>query len=98
MATNINKIDCYRVKMLFYELHCQGQVSAPASMPAKTSELKLHRKKVTIKYAFPAFEVHGEKASLDLLDIRTYICAWMAYATYNIITHIDKYQTITRAK
>ena len=45
MATNINKIDCNQIKMLFYELYCQGQVSAPASKAAKISELKLHRKK-----------------------------------------------------
>ena len=75
MTTNINKTDCHQVKKLFYELYFQGQVSAPAPTLAKTSELKLHRKKVTIKYAFPALEVHGEKASLNKmsLDIRTYI-------------------------
>ena len=40
------------------------------------------------------------ETSLDKmsLDIRTYICATCACATYNIIVHIDEYQTITGIK
>ena len=68
MTTNINKIDCHQVKKLFYELYFQGQVSTPAPTLPKTSEQKLYRKKVTIKYAFPALEAHGVKASLDKID------------------------------
>ena len=77
MANNTNKIDCHQVKMLYYELYCQGGVSAPASTLDKTNDLKLRRKKVNIKYAFLTLEVHGEIASLDKmsLNIRTYICA-----------------------
>ena len=75
MANNTNKIDCYQVKMLYYELYCQGGVLAPASTLDETNDLKLRRKQVNIKYAFPTLEVHGEIASLDKmsLDIRTYI-------------------------
>ena len=77
MDTIINKIDCHQVKLLFYELHCQIQVLAPVSTSAKNNELKLHRKKMTINYAFPALVVHEKKASLDKmsLEIHTYICA-----------------------
>ena len=77
MANNTNKIDCHQVKMLYYELYCQEGVSAPASTLDKINDLKLRRKKVNIKYAFPTLEVHGEIASLDKmsLDIRTYIGA-----------------------
>ena len=64
MANNTNKIDCHRVKMLYYELYTLDKIN----------DLKL-RKKVNIKYAFPTREVHGEIASLDKmsLDIRIYI-------------------------
>ena len=72
MATYFNEIDCHQVKTLFYEIYCQGQVSALEHSSAKSSV----QCQANIKYAFPALEVHGETASLDKmsLEIRTYIC------------------------
>ena len=64
MATDINKIDCHQVKKLFYEWYFQGQVSAPASTLPKTNEVKLHRKKVTIKYGFLPWMSMGRKHHL----------------------------------
>ena len=75
MATNFDKIDCHQVKTLFYEIYCQGKVSALEHSSAKSSVLKPHRRQTIIKSAFPTLEVHGEIRSLYKisLDICTYI-------------------------
>ena len=77
MATNFDKIDYHQVKTLFYEIYCQGQLSALKHSSAQSSVLKPHRRQANIKYACPVLEVHGETSSLDKmsLDIRTNICA-----------------------
>ena len=48
-----------------------------SSTSTKISERIPRRRKVAIKYAFPALDAYGETASLDelSLNIRTYICA-----------------------
>ena len=55
MAANFDKIDCHQVKMLFYEIYCQGQVSVLEHSSAKSSVLKPYRSQANIKYVFPAY-------------------------------------------